>query len=111
MMTMTPLGVVVPAFVSGIHLHIFTYWAIIGVCHGLRYQTAFVERDRRAVLLELRASEIKIELRHAQLHVAAHSPDQILAGLEVREIAALDHRRCLCIEHFNSLRPPALIPV
>jgi sensor histidine kinase YesM len=67
LMTMTFTGVLVPAFVTGIHQHLFTYWVIIGIYHAFRYHHAFIERDRQAASLELRASELKTELRRAQL--------------------------------------------
>lgn len=67
-MKMSIWGVLVPGFVSGIHLSVFKYWALVGVYHGLRYQNAYIERDRRAAALERRASELKTASRHAQLH-------------------------------------------
>src|SRR5262249_3832312 len=68
LMQMSALGVLIPAFVSGIPLHTFTYWVVVGVYHALLYQQAYIDRDRKAAALELRASELKTELRRAQLH-------------------------------------------
>src|SRR5579864_3972037 len=62
MMTMSFMGVFVPTLVYSVHLQVLLYWVVVAVAHADRYHSAFVERDRLAASLEVRASELKTEL-------------------------------------------------
>ncbi len=52
---------------SKFHLAFLTYWAIVGVNHGIRYYRGFRERELRASQLEARLAEARLEALRAQL--------------------------------------------
>jgi sensor histidine kinase YesM len=51
----------------GFHQNMVTYWLILGVQHAFRYYRQFQMRERDALRLELRASELKAQLTRAHL--------------------------------------------
>lgn len=58
---------VVFLFVLSFHQNVLTYWIILGVQYAFRYYNQYRERERDALLLELRASELKAQLTRAHL--------------------------------------------
>jgi hypothetical protein len=53
--------------VVSFHNSIMSYWTILGVQHGLAYYRRYQEREKQALRLELRASELEAQLVHARL--------------------------------------------
>jgi sensor histidine kinase YesM len=49
------------------HLNVIIYWSIVGVQHGVSYYRKFLERERLAAQLELRATQLESELTKATL--------------------------------------------
>jgi sensor histidine kinase YesM len=66
-MQMSVLIVFASAFSAGVHSNIFTYWMILAVFHASRYRETYLQRDREAAQAEVRASELRAQLRQAQL--------------------------------------------
>jgi signal transduction histidine kinase len=54
-------------FVLSFHNNVVAYWTILGVQHGLRYYRRYQEREKQALRLELRASELETQLMRARL--------------------------------------------
>jgi two-component system LytT family sensor kinase len=52
---------------TGFHQNLVDYWLILGIQYALRYYRGYRERERQAVQLELRASELKAQLARAHL--------------------------------------------
>jgi ABC-type proline/glycine betaine transport system permease subunit len=53
--------------VVSLHPNVISYWAIVGIQHGVRYYWRFQERQKQALRLELHASELESQLVHARL--------------------------------------------
>ena len=53
--------------VIGFHQSITTYWMVLAIQYGFRYYRRYQEREKQALQLELRASELKTQLARAQL--------------------------------------------
>jgi two-component system, LytTR family, sensor kinase len=53
--------------VIGFHSSIVTYFVVLGIQSGFRYYRQYQERERQALRLELRASELQSQLMQAQL--------------------------------------------
>jgi two-component system LytT family sensor kinase len=53
--------------VIGFHQGIIMYWVVMGVDYALRTYQAYREREKQALSLELRASELKTQLARAEL--------------------------------------------
>ncbi len=53
--------------IIGFHQGIVTYWTILGIQHALAYYRRYQEGERRALQLELDASELKMQLMRAHL--------------------------------------------
>jgi two-component system LytT family sensor kinase len=53
--------------VVSLHSNVISYWAIIGIQHGVRYYRRFQEREKQALRLELHASELETQLVQARL--------------------------------------------
>jgi sensor histidine kinase YesM len=53
--------------IIGFHQAIATYWMLLGIQYALRYYRRYREREKQALQLELRASELKAQLARAQL--------------------------------------------
>ena len=53
--------------VIAFHGNILTYWAILGIQASIRYYRRYQEREREALRLELRASELQSQLMRAHL--------------------------------------------
>jgi two-component system LytT family sensor kinase len=51
----------------GFHQDMMTYWIILGIQRAFRYYRDYQRRERDALRLELRASELKSRLTHARL--------------------------------------------
>jgi sensor histidine kinase YesM len=51
----------------GFHSGIFNYFIVLGIQAGLRYYRQYQEREREALRLELRATELQSQLMRAQL--------------------------------------------
>ena len=49
------------------HLNVIIYWLIIGVQHSVGYYRRFLERERLAAQLELRATQLESQLTQAKL--------------------------------------------
>lgn len=52
---------------SKLHLAFLTYWAIVGVSHGVQYYQRYRERELRASQLEARLAEAQMAVLRAQL--------------------------------------------
>ncbi|MEO7731125.1 MAG: histidine kinase, partial [Kofleriaceae bacterium] len=53
--------------VLSFHNNLVSYWVIIGIQHGLDYYRRYQEREKQALRLELRASELETQLVRARL--------------------------------------------
>jgi len=53
--------------VVSFHNNLVSYWTIIGIQHGLDYYRRYQERERQALRLELRTSELETQLVRARL--------------------------------------------
>jgi two-component system LytT family sensor kinase len=49
------------------HLNVIIYWSIVAVQHGVSYYRKFLERERLATQLELRATQLESQLTKATL--------------------------------------------
>jgi two-component system, LytTR family, sensor kinase len=49
------------------HLNVIIYWLIVGVQHGVGYYRKFLEREKLAAQLELRATQLESQLTKATL--------------------------------------------
>lgn len=54
--------------VLAFHSNMLGYWTVLGIQHGFRYYHRFRDREREALRLELRASELSTQLAQAQLN-------------------------------------------
>jgi len=52
---------------SKVHLAFLTYWALVGVSHGIQYYRRYRERELRASQLETRLAAARLEALRAQL--------------------------------------------
>ena len=50
------------------HLSVIIYWLIVGAQHSLSYYRRFVEREKLAAQLELRATQLENQLAQANLN-------------------------------------------
>jgi two-component system LytT family sensor kinase len=53
--------------IIGFHQTVLTYWMLIGIQHAWQYYRRYQEREKEALRLELRASELQSQLTQAQL--------------------------------------------
>lgn len=63
----SPLDALRRILVSEFHANLLIYLTIIGLCHAYEYYVRYRERERRAVQLELAASQLETQLAQAQL--------------------------------------------
>jgi LytS/YehU family sensor histidine kinase len=55
-------------FITNFHFDLLTYWAIIGLTHGLDYYRKYRERELRAAQLETRLAQAQLDALRMQLH-------------------------------------------
>jgi two-component system, LytTR family, sensor kinase len=53
--------------VVSFHNNVLSYWTILGVMYGIAYYRRYQEREKQALRLELRASELETQLMRARL--------------------------------------------
>jgi two-component system, LytTR family, sensor kinase len=53
--------------VASVHNNVVSYWTILGVMYGFAYYRRYQEREKQALRLELRASELETQLMRARL--------------------------------------------
>jgi two-component system, LytTR family, sensor kinase len=63
----TPIAAIVFLLIIGFHETVLTYWMLIGIQHAWQYYRRYQEREKEALRLELRASELQTQLTQAQL--------------------------------------------
>jgi LytS/YehU family sensor histidine kinase len=55
-------------FITNFHFDLLTYWAIVGLSHGLAYYRKYRERELRAAQLETRLAQAQLDALRMQLH-------------------------------------------
>ena len=63
----TPVAAIIFLLIIGFHQTFLTYWTLLGLQYAWQYYRRYQEREKEALRLELRASELQSQLTQAQL--------------------------------------------